>query len=138
MEVQQNFIKALIKECLSIQHWGKIKAYIDLAMKNVETDLEAGSVVWFAANVLGLNGGPALKMEDVTTCTLPGDYWGSAWSREADQAHGVLPVQRLNAFFQVDVEILPIIIVVHILGHIKLHAVRWDSWQCWSLSCRWR
>ena len=92
VEVQQNFIKALIKECLSIQHWGKIKAYIDLAMKNVETDLEAGSVVWFAANVLGLNGGPALKMEDVTTCTLPGDYWGSAWSRDTGQEQSYVTI----------------------------------------------
>ena len=82
VEVQQAFMKALIKKCLSLEHWGKIKAYIDLAMDNVETDLEAGSVVWFAANVLGLNGTPALNMGDVYTCTLPGDYWGSAWSRD--------------------------------------------------------
>ncbi|MDE7218246.1 MAG: LCP family protein [Oscillospiraceae bacterium] len=92
VEVQQNFMKALIKECLSIQHWGKIKAYIDLAMKNVETDLEAGSVVWFAANVLGLNGVPALKMEDVTTCTLPGDYWGAAWSRDTHQEQSYVTI----------------------------------------------
>lgn len=85
VEVQQSFMKALIKECLSIKHWGKIKAYIDLAMKNVETDLDSGSVVWFAANVLGLNGVPALKMEDVYTCTLPGDYWGATWSRAISQ-----------------------------------------------------
>lgn len=85
VEVQQAFMKALIKECLSLQHWGKIKAYIDLAMENVQTDLEAGSVVWFAANVLGLNGVPALKMEDVYTCTIPGDYWGETWSRATHQ-----------------------------------------------------
>ena len=82
VEMQQNFMKALIKECLSIKHWGKIKSYIDLAMENVQTDLEFGSVVWFAANVLGLNSGvPALNMDDVYTCTIPGDYWGSAYSR---------------------------------------------------------
>lgn len=92
VQVQQDFIKALIKECLSIQHWGKIKAYIDLAMKNVETDLESGSVVWFAANVLGLNGVPALKMEDVTTCTIPGDYWGSAWSRDTHQEQSYVTI----------------------------------------------
>ena len=82
VEMQQNFMKALIKECLSIKHWGKIKSYIDLAMENVQTDLEFGSVVWFAANVLGLNSGvPALNMDDVYTCTIPGDYWVSAYSR---------------------------------------------------------
>ena len=92
VEVQQNFIKALIKECLSIQHWGKMKAYIDLAMKNVETDLDSGSVVWFAANVLGLNGTPALNMNDVTTCTIPGDYWGTAWSRDTDQEQSYVTI----------------------------------------------
>ena len=81
VEVQQSFMKALIKECLSLEHWGKIKAYIDLAMDNVQTDLEFGSVVWFAAQALGLGSAPALNMDDVYTCTLPGDYWGSVWSR---------------------------------------------------------
>ena len=86
VEMQQNFMKALIKECLSIKHWGKIKSYIDLAMENVQTDLEFGSVVWFAANVLGLNSGvPALNMDDVYTCTIPGDYWGEAYSRSTHQ-----------------------------------------------------
>lgn len=92
VEVQQNFMKALIKECLSIKHWGKMKAYIDLAMKNVETDLDSGSVVWFAANVLGLNGVGALKMTDVETCTLPGDYWGSAWSRDTQQEQSYVTI----------------------------------------------
>lgn len=92
VEVQQNFMKALIKECLSIQHWGKIKAYIDLAMENVETDLEFGSVVWFAANVLGLNAAPALNMDDVYTCTIPGDYWSSAWSRDTNQQQSYVTI----------------------------------------------
>ena len=82
VEVQQAFMKALIKECLAMENWGKIKAYIDLAMENVQTDLEVGSVVWFAANVLGLNKGtPALKMENVETYTLPGNYNASTYSR---------------------------------------------------------
>lgn len=92
VEVQQNFMKALIKECLSIQHWGKIKAYIDLAMENVETDLEFGSVVWFAANVLGLNAAPALNMDDVYTCTIPGDYWSTAWSRDTRQQQSYVTI----------------------------------------------
>lgn len=81
VEVQQDFMKALIKECLSLEHWGKIKAYIDLAMDNVQTDLEFGSVVWFAAQALGLGSAPMLSMDDVYTCTLPANYYASAWSR---------------------------------------------------------
>ena len=67
VQVQQDFMKALIQECLSLEHWGKIKAYIDLAMENVETDLDFGSIVWFAAQALGLNGGGALDMDNVYT-----------------------------------------------------------------------
>ena len=80
-EVQQEFLKALIKECLSLKHWGKVKAYIDLALENVQTDMNFGSIVWFAANVMGLNDAPMLDMSNVMTCTIPGDYWGKAWSR---------------------------------------------------------
>ncbi|MDE7244719.1 MAG: LCP family protein [Oscillospiraceae bacterium] len=93
VEMQQNFIKALMKECLSIKNWGKIKSYIDLAMENVQTDLEIGSVIWFAANVLGINSGvSALNMDDVYTCTLPGDYWGSAWSRTTGQEQSYVTI----------------------------------------------
>ena len=79
--VQQDFLKALIKECLNIKHWGKAKAYIELAMENIQTDLDVGSVIWFAANVLGLNEAPMLRISDVYTCTIPGNYWASTWSR---------------------------------------------------------
>lgn len=80
-EVQQDFLKALIQECLSLKHWGKIKAYIDLALENVQTDMSFGTIVWFAANVMGLNDAPMLDMSNVSTCTIPGNYWGEAWSR---------------------------------------------------------
>ena len=84
VKVQQDFLKALVKECLSLKHWGKIKAYIDLALDNVETDLDFGSVVWFASNVMGLNKAPMLDMSNVNTCTIPGDYWTYAWSRSVN------------------------------------------------------
>ncbi len=110
VEVQQNFLKALIKECLDIKHWGKIKAYIDLAMENVQTDLEFGSVVWFAANVLGLNSASALSMDSVYTCTIPGNYWASAWSRDTHQNQSYVTIypnqvvqlvnERFNPYLQ--------------------------------------
>ncbi len=92
VQVQQDFMKALIKECLSIGNWGKVKAYIDLAMENIQTDLEFGSIVWFAANVLGFNGVPALNMDDVYTCTIPGDYWGEAWSRSTSSMQSYVTI----------------------------------------------
>lgn len=81
VKVQQDFMKALIKECISLKHWGKIKSYIKLGLSNVQTDLDFGSVVWFAANVLGLNDAPALDMANVNTYTLPGNYIDGTWCR---------------------------------------------------------
>ena len=85
-EVQQQFLKALIQECLSLKHWGKVKAYIDLALENVQTDMDFGSIVWFAANVMGLNDASMLSMENVNTYTLPGDYWGGTWCRSFNKS----------------------------------------------------
>lgn len=105
VQVQQEFMKALIKRCLAFDNWGKVKAYIDLAMDNIQTDIEAGSVVWFASNVLGLNGRPMLNMDDVYTCTIPGDYWGSAWSRatKSEQSYVTIypkqVVEVVNEYF---------------------------------------
>ena len=110
VQVQQDFMKALIQECLSLEHWGKIKAYIDLAMENVETDLDFGSIVWFAAQALGLNGGGALDMDNVYTCTLPANYYASAWSRATSQEQSYVTIypnqvvelvnERFNPYLQ--------------------------------------
>lgn len=110
VQVQQDFMKALIKECLSLEHWGKIKAYIDLALDNVQTDLEFGSIVWFAAQALGLNGDGALSMDNVYTCTLPANYYASAWSRATNQEQSYVTIypnqvvtlvnERFNPYLQ--------------------------------------
>ena len=110
VQVQQDFMKALIQECLSLEHWGKIKAYIDLAMENVETDLDFGSIVWFAAQALGLNGGGALDMDNVYTCTIPANYYASAWSRATSQEQSYVTIypnqvvelvnERFNPYLQ--------------------------------------
>lgn len=106
VEVQQSFMKALIKQCLALENWGKIKAYIDLAMENVETDLSSGSVVWFAANALGLRSAPALQTDtDVRTFTLPADYYASAWSRSTHSQQSYVTiyprqvVELVNEYF---------------------------------------
>jgi len=69
--IQQDFIKALMGECLDLKNWNKVTEYINLVLENAETDLEPASMAWFAANLLGLNGAAPLNMDDVYTCTLP-------------------------------------------------------------------
>ena len=40
----------------------------------------------------------------------------------ADHAHGLLPVEDLEALLQVDVQILVGVVIVHIPGHVEFHA----------------
>ena len=97
-EVQQEFLKALIQECLSLKHWGKIKAYIDLALENIQTDMDFSSIVWFAANVMGLNDAPMLDMSNVSTHTLPGDYWGGTWCRSFNKSINEKPQSYVTIY----------------------------------------
>lgn len=92
IEVQQDFMKALIQECISLKHWGKIKAYINLAVENIQTDLELKDIVWFAANVMGLNNAPMLSVDNIDTYTLPGDYWGQAYCRTLGQKQSYVTI----------------------------------------------
>ena len=40
----------------------------------------------------------------------------------ADHAHGLLPVEDLEALLQVDVQVLVGVVIVHIPGHVEFHA----------------
>ncbi len=77
MDTQRVFLKNLIGKCLNWGNLGKMKAYIDLVQKNIETDLDIDSMVWFTANMLGLNGSSSLRMDNIYTYTLP--YEDEPW-----------------------------------------------------------
>lgn len=65
-EVQQNFMKALAKQCLTFGNITKIKPMIDIFIEYVDTDLTLGNMVYFAQELLNCD------FENMKTYTLPG------------------------------------------------------------------
>ena len=76
MELQQNFLKAMMKQLLSIQSVGSIGKISQIFSESVETDLSFQNVLWFARQAIfgGLN------LDNVEFLTMP---WSGAsvWSR---------------------------------------------------------
>ncbi len=69
-QVQQDFLKAVAKQCLQIQNWTKVSAFAEIFFKNVETDIPLNNLLWFAQKAMGLN------MECINFHSLPGNDEG--------------------------------------------------------------
>ena len=76
MELQQNFLKAVLHQMLTIQNVGNIGKLTQIFKESVETDLTFQNILWFARQALF--GG--LREENVEFLTMP---WAgvTAWSR---------------------------------------------------------
>lgn len=75
VQTQQAFLKAMFKQCLSIRNWTKITGYVEIFQRGVESDLTLGEMLWFARQAMDLS------EDGFHTCTIPGNYYASAWSR---------------------------------------------------------
>lgn len=76
MEVQQSFLKAMLKQMLTIQNMGNIGKISKVFQESVETDMSFQNVLWFAQKAI-LGG---LTVENVEFLTMP--YRGaSVYSR---------------------------------------------------------
>ena len=80
MQVQQDFLKAVLKQMLSLQNLSKINKIAKVFQESVETDMSFQNILWFAQQAF--MGG--LSAEDVEFLTMP---WRgtSAWSRSYQQ-----------------------------------------------------
>ncbi|MBE6955288.1 MAG: LytR family transcriptional regulator [Ruminococcaceae bacterium] len=52
ISVQQDFLKALAKKCVSIGSLTKIREYAEIVQTYVETDLSLGNIIWFGEELL--------------------------------------------------------------------------------------
>ena len=75
IQTQQAFLKAALGQALSIRNWTKITGYVEIFKRYVNSDLELGNMLWFARRAMDLS------EDGFTSCTIPGDYYASAWSR---------------------------------------------------------
>ena len=74
IQVQQDFLGALARKCLSLESWSQVLDLAGIFTEYVETDLPTGSLLWFAQQAMGLN------ENDLQFFTIPGNLFGSAWS----------------------------------------------------------
>ena len=55
MEVQQDFLRAVVKKCLQPSIFLKINSLVEIFKENVETDLTVGNILAFAEKAVGMN-----------------------------------------------------------------------------------
>ena len=72
IQIQQDFLKAVAKECLQLKTLLKAPALMQIFIDNVETDLSIGNLLAFAQLAMGMDAD-----EDVTFCTMP--YTGARY-----------------------------------------------------------
>ncbi|MDE7218245.1 MAG: LCP family protein [Oscillospiraceae bacterium] len=69
-QIQQDFLKAVAKQCLQIGNWTKISEFAKIFFNNVETDIPLNNLLWFAQKAMGVD------MENVNFHSLPGNDQG--------------------------------------------------------------
>ena len=66
-QVQQQFLKALAKQCLSVSSLTKIREFADIFAEYVTTNLTTGNMIWFGKELL------ACDFDDMQCCTAEGE-----------------------------------------------------------------
>ena len=66
-QVQQQFLKALAKQCLSVSSLSKLKEFADIFAENVTTDLTVGNMIWYGKELM------ACDFDSMQTYTAEGE-----------------------------------------------------------------
>ena len=74
VEVQHSFMKAFVKQALSISTLANIKEIADIVDENLTSNLSYGEMIWFGEHAL------LMDQDAIQFHNLPGDYTGSLWS----------------------------------------------------------
>lgn len=96
IQTQQAFLKAALKQALSIRNWTKITGYVEIFQRDVESDLTLGEMLWFARQAMDLG------EDGFETCTIPGNYYASAWSRSTDSMQSYVTLYPRQVIQQVN------------------------------------
>lgn len=76
IKLQQDFMTAVIKQCMNIKNVTKISEFADIFNQYVKTELTVDNILYFGK--AAINGG--LSTSNVNFCTLP-NTTGDVWSR---------------------------------------------------------
>lgn len=72
VQIQQDFLKALASQCLSIGNLTKVNEFANIFFEYVETDMTVGNLIWYGREFLGMNS------EDINFHSVPAntnDYY---------------------------------------------------------------
>ena len=68
MQTQQDFLKAVAKQTLTVSNLTKLDSFCKIFQQYVETDLTVGNLVWLGGEAIGMGA------ENIEFSTLPGDW----------------------------------------------------------------
>ncbi|MCI8328043.1 MAG: LCP family protein [Oscillibacter sp.] len=68
MQTQQDFLKAVAKQTLTVGNLTKLDSFMKIFQQYVETDLNVGNLVWLGSEAIGMGA------ENIDFATLPGDW----------------------------------------------------------------
>ena len=91
MQTQQNFLKAVAKQTLTVSNLTKIDSFMKIFQKYVETDLTIGNLAWLGREAIGIGA------ENIDFSTLPGE-WKSPYIYLDREATLELVNQYLNPY----------------------------------------
>ena len=93
MQTQQNFLKAVAKQTLTVSNLDKVDDFVKLFRRYVETDLTLGNLAWLGREAIDMG------VDSISFSTLPGE-WKSPYIHADPEAVLTLVNEHLNPYVE--------------------------------------
>ena len=93
MQTQQNFLKAVAKQTLTVSNLDKVGSFAKIFQDSVETDLSLGNLAWLGSEAISIG------VDNITFSTLPGE-WKSPYIYVDSEAALTLVNEHLNPYVE--------------------------------------
>ena len=93
METQQNFLKAVAKQVLTVNNLDKLDDFVRIFRRHVDTDLTLGNLAWLGKETI------TIGIENIDFSTLPGE-WKSPYIYLDETAVLELVNEHLNPYIE--------------------------------------
>lgn len=93
MQTQQNFLKAVAKQTLTLSNLDKVGSFAKIFRDSVDTDLSLGNLAWLGSEAISMG------VDNITFSTLPGE-WKSPYIYLDREAVLTLVNEHLNPYVE--------------------------------------
>ena len=93
MQTQQNFLKAVAKQTLTLSNVDKVGSFAKIFQDSVDTDLSLGNLAWLGSEAISIGA------DNITFSTLPGE-WKSPYIYIDQEAALALVNEHLNPYVE--------------------------------------